>query len=74
MGDGPSQGHGECATHSGERETQELTRYQGKNGSQWNGEGAWERRGRSEFQTGGSDQQNRSFPSRLGGMSLSHVG
>ena len=37
------------ATHSGERETQELTRYQGKNGSQWNGEGAWERRGRSEF-------------------------
>ena len=34
---------------SGERETQELTRYQGKNGSQWNGEGAWERRGRSEF-------------------------
>ena len=38
-----------CATHSGERETQELTRYQGKNGSQWNGEGAWERRGRSEF-------------------------
>ena len=33
----------------GERETQELTRYQGKNGSQWNGEGAWERRGRSEF-------------------------
>ena len=48
-GDGPSQGHGECATHSGERETQELTRYQGKNGSQWNGEGAWEKRGRSEF-------------------------
>ena len=40
MGDGPSQGHGKCATHSGERETQELTRYQGKNGSQWNGEGA----------------------------------
>ena len=36
-------------THSGERETQELTRYQGKNGSQWNDEGAWERRGRSEF-------------------------
>ena len=33
-GDGPSQGQGECATHSGERETQELTRYQGKNGSQ----------------------------------------
>ena len=33
---------------SGERETQKLTRYQGKNGSQWNGEGAWERRGRSE--------------------------
>ena len=48
-GDDPSQGHGDCATHSGERETQELTRYQGKNGSQWNGEGAWERRGRSEF-------------------------
>ena len=47
-GDGPRQGHGECATHSGERETQELTRYQGKNGSQWNGEVAWERRGRSE--------------------------
>ena len=47
-GDGPSQGHGECATHSGERETQELTRYQGKNGSQWNGEGAWERRDCSE--------------------------
>ena len=39
-GDGPSQGHGECATHSGERETQKLTRYQGKNGSQWNGEGS----------------------------------
>ena len=51
-GDGPSQGQGECATHSGERETQELTRYQGKNGSQWNGEGAWERRGRSEFPDG----------------------
>ena len=48
-GDGPSQSHGECAIHSGERETQKLTRYQGKNGSQWNGEGAWERRGRSEF-------------------------
>ena len=48
-GDGPSQGQGECATHSGERETQELTRYEGKNGSQWNGERAWERRGRSEF-------------------------
>ena len=48
-GDGPSQGQGDCATHSGERETEELTRYQGKNGSQWNGEGAWERRGRSEF-------------------------
>ena len=30
MGDGPSQGHGECATHSGERETQELTRYPGE--------------------------------------------
>ena len=57
-GDGPSQGHGDCATHSGERKTQELTRYQGKNGSQWNGEGAWERRGRSEFQTGGSDPAN----------------
>ena len=28
-GDGPSQGQVECATHSGERETQELTRYQG---------------------------------------------
>ena len=54
-GDGPSQGHGECATHSGERETQELTRYQGKNGSQWNGEGAWQRRGRSEFPDRGSD-------------------
>ena len=29
-GDGPSQGHGECATHSGERETQKLTRYHGE--------------------------------------------
>ena len=48
MGDGPSQGHEESATHSGERETQKLTKYQGKNGSQWNGEGAWEGRGRSE--------------------------
>ena len=35
-------------TVGSERRT-ELTRYQGKNGSQWNGERAWERRGRSEF-------------------------
>ena len=33
----------------GERETLELTKYWGMNGSQWNDEGAWERRGRSEF-------------------------
>ena len=74
-GDGPSQGHGECATHSRERETQELTKYQRKNGSQWNGEGAWERRG--SFRNSRSEeliQRNRSFPSGLGGMSLSHVG
>ena len=49
MGRCPSQDHVESATHSGKRETQELTRYQGKNSSQWNGEGAWERAGRSEF-------------------------
>ena len=61
----------ECATHSGERETQELTRYQGKNGSQWNGEGAG--RGGS-FRISRPEeviQRNRSFPSGLGGMSLS---
>ena len=57
-GDGPNQGHGESATHSGERETKELTRYQGKNGSQWNGEGAWERRVVQNFQTEGSDPAN----------------
>ena len=44
-GDGQSQVQGECATRSGERETQELTKYQGMNGSQWNDGGAWERRG-----------------------------
>ena len=66
-GDGPSQGHGECATHSGERKTQELTRYQGKNGSQWNGEGAWERRGRSDFQTGGSDPAKQVISERVRG-------
>ena len=74
-GDGPSQGHGECATHSGKRETQELTRYQGKNGFQWNGEGAWERRG--SFRISRPEeviQRNRSFPSGLGGMILSHDG
>ena len=49
MGDGQSQGRGECATHSGRRKTQELTRYQGMNGSRWNDEGAWEIRGHSEF-------------------------
>ena len=48
-GDGQSQGQGECATHSGERETQELMKYRGMNGSQWNDGGAWERRGRSGF-------------------------
>ena len=67
-GDGPSQIHGECATHSGERETQELTRYQGKNGSQWNGEGAWERRG--PFRISRPEeviQRNWSFPSGVRG-------
>ena len=48
-GEGQSQVQGECATHSGERETQELTKYRGMNDSQWNDEGAWERRGRSGF-------------------------
>ena len=36
------------------REMQELTRYQGMNGSQWNDEGAWKRRVVQNFQTGGS--------------------
>ena len=66
-GDGPSQGQGECATHSGERETQELTRYQGKNGSQWNGE----ERGRGgvvqNFQTGGSDPAKQVISKRVRG-------
>ena len=72
MGDGPSQGHGECATHSGERETQELTRYQGRTAPS----GMVKERGRGgvvqNFQTEEVIQQNRSFPSGLGGMSLSH--
>ena len=33
-GDGQSQVQGECITHSGEREMQELTKYRGMNGSQ----------------------------------------
>ena len=33
-GDGQSQGQGECATHSGERETQEQMKYTAMNGSQ----------------------------------------
>ena len=63
--DGPSQGQGECATHSGERETQELTRYQWKNGSQWNGEGAWERRVVQNFQTRGSDPAKQIISERV---------
>ena len=50
-------------------ETQELTRYQGKNGSG----GMVKERGRGgvvqNFQTGGSDPAKQSFPSGLGGMS-----
>ena len=48
-GDGQSQGQGESATHSGERERQEQTKYPGMNGSQWNDGGACERWGRSGF-------------------------
>ena len=73
-GDGPSQGHGECATHSGKRETQELTKYQGRTAPSGMGEGAWERRGRSDFQTGGSDPAKQVISERVRGMSLSHVG
>ena len=49
MGDGQTQVQRECATRSGERETQELTKYRGMNGSQWNDGEAWERRDRSGF-------------------------
>ena len=66
-GDGPSQGHGECATHSGKRETQELTRYQGKNGSS----GMVKERGRGgvvqNFQTGGSDPAKQVISERVRG-------
>ena len=65
-GDGQSQGQGECATHSGERETQELTRYQGMNGSQWNNEGPWERVVQN-FQTGGSDLAKQVISKRVRG-------
>ena len=48
-GDSQSQVQGECATHSGKRETQELMKYRGMNNSQWNDGGAWERRDRLGF-------------------------
>ena len=48
-GDSQSQVQRECATHSGERETYELTKYQEMNDSQWSDGGACERRGRSGF-------------------------
>ena len=73
-GDGPSQGHGECATHSGERETQELTRYQGKNGSQWNGKKAWRGGVVQNFQTGGSDPAKQVISERVRGNESVHDG
>ena len=66
-GDGQSQGQGECATHKGERETQELTKYRGMNGSQWNDGGAWERWVVQDFQTRGSDPVKQVISGRVRG-------
>ena len=66
-GDGPTQGQGECATHSGERETQELTRYQGRTAPS----GMVKERGRGgvvqNFQTGGSDPAKQVISERVRG-------
>ena len=66
-GDGPSQGHGECATHSGSEKTQELTRYQGRTAPS----GMVKERGRGgvvqNFQTGGSDPAKQVISERVRG-------
>ena len=66
-GDGPSQGQVECATHNGERETQELTRYRGRTAPS----GMVKERGRGgvieNFQTGGSDPAKQVISERVRG-------
>ena len=67
MGVGPSLGHEESATHSGERETQKLTRYQGRTAPS----GMVKERGRGgvvqNFQIGGSDPAKQVISERVRG-------